>query len=217
MNKEMVLDYLTSTPLKDLGDEFSVLTSRVYANRQANKGYVPLEIFEQCVGLGGMSVSVQIVNAVMDADGKHIGFALKQRDASEAGEGWASLYHSTCTTGRLPDTPESALERDTKEAFGHASPGKKPGFLGVTIHDEPERCSSCLTVMHLRTVTEKEVSAFVGRWRIFSEADVRHHHEDIVDHNWYLLEWVLDFDRPKFANVRGGWWPGKDRGIENAE
>lgn len=205
-NKAGVLKQLIAeTPLNELGEVFRVLVERLYAHRKANNGFTPREIFEQCVGMSGMSVSVQIVNEVVAPSGEHIGYALKQRDATEIGDEWAGLYHSTCTTARMPDTPTMMLGRDTKETFGVTRQGEELEFLGVTIHDEPERWSSCLTVMHRRRVTADQVAQFTGTWKIFSDDDIRYHHKEIIDHNWYLLEWVLDENRPLFADVRGGW------------
>ncbi|OGZ08558.1 MAG: hypothetical protein A3D65_04870 [Candidatus Lloydbacteria bacterium RIFCSPHIGHO2_02_FULL_50_13] len=208
---------LAEMPLNELNEMFLALAKRLYAYRKANNGFVPKEIFEACVGMSGMSVSVQIVNEVVDAKGMHIGYAMKQRDSSELGDAWACLYHSTCTTARLQDTPATMLGRDTKETFGVTKPEERLEYLGVTIHDEPERWSSCLTVMHRRMVATEEVSQFTGTWKIFSDNDIRYHNKEIIDHNWYLLEWVLDPDRPLFADVRGGWWHGKDRGEPRPE
>lgn len=205
--KEGTLEWLAETPLNELGEVFKVLVERVYQHRKANNGFTPKEIFEQCVGMSGMSSSAQIVNEVVDATGRHVGYALKQRDSSELGDAWAGLYHSTCTTARITDTPATTLGRDTKETFGVTKPEEKLEFLGVTIHDEPERWSSCMTVMHRRKVTEEQVAQFTGVWRIFSDDNIRNHHKDIIDHNWYLLEWVLDPNRPMFADVRDGWKP----------
>ncbi len=202
--KEKVLEFIGGAPLKELREVFLRLVERVYAHRKANKGYVPVEIFEPCLGMGGVTVSVQIVNEVIGADGKRIGFALKKREANESGDAWKDLYHSTCCTMRMTDAPEDALGRDTKETFG-AIPSEKPEFLGVTIHDEPERWSACVTIMHRRKVRAEDMRQFVGEWKIFTEADVRAHDPQIIDHNWYLLEWVLDERRPPFSDVRRGY------------
>lgn len=204
MTKQKMLETVAKIPLNELGELFRSLVQRVYEHRKQNKGYVPLEIFEACLGMGGMSVSVQIVNEVVDRDGNRIGFALKKRESSEAGAAWANLYHSTCCTARMLDVPEDALNRDTKETFGSV-PTENLEFLGVTIHDEPERWSSCYTVMHRRRVGLDDVKNFVGEWKIFTETDIRSRNPEIVDHNWYLLDWVMDENREPFANVRGGY------------
>ena len=214
---ELAVEFVRTTPLNQLGEVFKVLAERLYVERRANNGFIPREIFERCVGMSGMSVSVQIVNELIDDKAQHLGYALKQRDSSELGDAWAGLYHSTCTTARMTDTPTSMLERNAKEAFG-APWINGLEFLGVTIHDEPERCSACLTVMYHRTVTLQEFAQFTGTWKTFSSyEDIRHHNKEIVDHNWYLLEWVCDRNRPIFADVRGGWWPRKDRGEPRPE
>ncbi len=202
--KKLVLWWVRRMPLNELGELFLLLVRRVYEYRKEHKGYVPLEIFEACLGMGGVSVSVQIVNEVVDENGNRIGFALKRRESNEAGSAWANLYHSTCCTARMPDVPKDALDRDTKETFGNV-PEEKLEFLGVTIHDEPERWSSCYTVMYRRKVSFEDVNKFIGEWKVFAAEDIKNRHQKIVDHNWYLLDWVMDEKREPFANVRSGY------------
>lgn len=197
-----VLWSLKHAELRELGEVFKLLVEKVYRYRLANEGYVPVEIFEACVGMGGVSVSVQIVNEVIE-NGVHIGFALRKRGGEEVGEKWQGLYHSTCATASLLTTPESAFKRNTIDAFGYLPTLDKLEKLGVTIHNEPERWSACVTIMYRRKVTREQVASFKGGWKIFTDI----HDPLIIDHNQYLLEWVSDPDRKWFADVRNGWQP----------
>lgn len=202
--KWLVLWRARNAPLNEMGELFLILAQRVYEHRKKNKGYVPIEIFESCLGMAGVSVSVQIVNEVVDEAGKRIGFALKKREANEAGEDYRGLYHNTCCTFRTFDTPEDALNRDAEETFGNVSE-ENLELLGITIHDEPERRSACVTVMHRRKVRPEDVNRFVGEWKIFSDEAIRNRNPNIVDSNWYQLDWVMAEGRKLFANVRGGY------------
>ncbi len=207
VSNEQMVGFIKTATWEELLPVIQALAERIYEHRKSNKGYAPPSVFEWLLGMGGVTVSVQIVNEVIDRGGRRIGFALKQREATEAGADWANLYHSTCCTMLLFDTPEMALGRDTKDAFGCVPTKDEVEFLGVTIHDEPERRSACVTIMHRRKITERDLAVLQGTWRVFSEDAVRDHHKKIVDHNWYLLEWVMDENRPRFADVRRGWHP----------
>ncbi|HAM88384.1 MAG: hypothetical protein US83_C0005G0001 [Candidatus Falkowbacteria bacterium GW2011_GWC2_38_22] len=197
MSKE-IIDFLKNAPLKDLKEVFSVLADRVYEHRLANQGFVPLEIFESCLGIAGVSISVQIVNQVVDDQGNSIGFALKLRQSDEVG--WQNLYHNTCTTGRIGDTPASALTRDQRETFGEIPKNDKLECLGCTINVETERRSSCLTVMYVRKIKLEDMSSFIGTWKFFSNQQVIDHDEQIVNYNWHQLEWVIDQSRSLFSS-----------------
>jgi len=190
--------------LEDLAPIIDCLAEKVYSHRKENVGFVPLSVFEHLLGMGGMTVSVQTVNEVW-SNGKCIGFGLRKRDDMETGDEWANRYHSTCCTLRMYDTPKQALERNAGETLESIPDNFNTEFLGVTLHNEPERRSTCLTVMHRQKVSKQEVEKFIGVWKIFSQEDIRNHNQEIVDHNWYLLEWVLDPKRPLFADVRNGW------------
>jgi hypothetical protein len=201
--------FIGKIELSDLGSFFRMLAEKVYNCRRLNDGLVPPEIFEPCLSMSGMTVSAQIVNEVVDATGTHVGYALRQREKDEVGSKWVGLYHSTCTVGRMVDTPTSMLSRNMAQAYGHPKLDESLEFLGVTINDEPERWSSCLTVMYRRKIKEKELSLFIGKWVVFTDEQIFSHDERIINHNWYLLEWVIDEKRSKFADVRGGWKPKK--------
>lgn len=204
LNKEL-LKKISGMDLRDMAEIFYVLAEKVYQYRQDNNGLVPSEIFEACLGIGGMTVSVQIINEVVGLLGEHVGYALRKREVNEIGEAWAGLYHSTCTVGNMIDTPETMLDRNIKQTYGISRPSESLEFLGVTIHDEPERKSACLTVVHLRKITHKDTESFIGEWQVFSDNQIINHDKRIIDHNWYLLEWAMDQKRPQFADVRKGW------------
>lgn len=204
MAMKEIIEAVKETPLNEFGEVFFALVRKVYEYRKTHEGYVPREIFEACLGMAGLTCSVQIVNEVVGEDGKRIGFALKKREAYEVS--WEGLYHSTCCVGHLFTTPENALGKDTEETFGYIpDPNEDMEFLGATIHYEPERLMACLTVMHRRKIRPEDVSRFVGEWKIFTEEDIRSRNPEIVDNNWYLLEWVMAEKRRPFADVRDGY------------
>jgi hypothetical protein len=207
MTHDDLVRWLEETPLAKLAFVFKILVQRVYSHRLANKGFVPPEIFESCIGMSGVAASVQIVNEVVDAGGDHLGYALKLREEGEVGDAYKGTYHNTCCSVRLFDTPATALGRDTKEAFGRELPDEELEFLGVTIHDEPARFGADMTVMHRRKVTLEQMQGFVGTWRMFTNAEVLARDPLIVASNCDQLSWVMDPKRPPFADVRGGWKP----------
>ena len=197
-----LIEWARNVPLSALGEIFQILAERIYNHRKRNNGHVPGDIFESCLSMAGMSVSIQVVNVVVDDNRETMGFALKQRSESEIGEKWTNLYHSTCSTGLLIDTPISVLDRISEETFGFINTNDNVEFLGVTIHDEPERHCACLTVVHRRKIKTTDVGSFLGTWKIFTNI----HDKNIIDHNQYILEWVSDPNRPLFANLKGGYF-----------
>lgn len=196
---------MTETPLEELGPVLAAFAERLYRHRLANKGFVPREIFQPLIAMDGETSSVQIVNEVVGATGEHIGFALKLREADEVG--YQGLYHNTCCSLRMFDSPATALGRDTMEAFGCIPPDDQVEFLGVTIHHEEQRHGADVTMMHLRKITEEQLATFVGTWKVFTDAEIRAHPKNVVASNWWQLEWVMDPNRPKFADIRLGWPP----------
>lgn len=185
------------------------LAGTLYVHRQMNRGFTPESIYEECIGVAGVAVSVQIVNEVIDSEGKRIGFALRKRDDTESGSEWAGLYHSTCTGARLTDTPKTALARDTAQAYDTPRSNETLEFLGLAIYDQPERWNSCFVAMHRRKVTREEVASFNGVWAIFTDEDILARDSRAIRHACYLLEWVMDENRPVFADVRDGWKPSE--------
>lgn len=207
MNKEEMIKAINALPLNELAEVVDVLANKVYGYRlnegAAIGGGVPREVFESLLAMSGISVSVQTVNTVCgDVSGAipRVGFALKRR-TNEVG--WESKYHNTCTVMRMNDSPQSALTRNAEEAFGFVPPNDAPSFLGVTIHAEPERRSSCVTIMHERYVSEDGVKHFAGDWKVYSTSEVELTAPDeVVDHNWPQLRWILDSRRPFFVDLR---------------
>ncbi len=195
--QELLLQYVKNVDLVELAPAIEVLAERVYEWRKDHNGFVPLAIFESLLSLGGVAVSVQIVNEVVDDGGKHIGFALKKRDATEAG--WANLYNNTCCTARMTDHARDGLARDTKETFGATRDDESLELLGVVINHEKERHSTCYTLMHRRYVTLGEVKKFVGEWDIFTREEIMAHDPQIVNYNWDQLAYAMDPNRAKVA------------------
>lgn len=204
MDLEQILDWARTAPLKELAPLLRLLAARLYEHRLAHNGYVPPELFEPSLGIGGVTVSSQIVNEVVDADGKRIGFALKRREKGEIG--WEGLHHNTCCTFRLTDTPDSALLRNVRETFQEIPAEEELEVLGVTVHHEPERQATCVTLMYRRQVAHQDVvRRFAGTWKLFSEEDIRNRNPELVDHNCWQLEWVMDKSRETFAAIQGGY------------
>lgn len=205
ITRDEIIRYMTETPLEELGPVLTALADRIYKHRLTHNGFVPREIFEPLISMDGETCSVQVVNEVIGAAGEHIGFALKLREATEVG--YQGLFHNTCCSLRMFDTPETALGRDTVDAFGSIPPHDELEFLGVTIHHEDMRRGADVTMMHLRKITTEQLASFVGTWKIFTDDEIRSHPADVVESNWYQLEWVMDPNRPKFADIRLGWPP----------
>lgn len=202
-----VLDLIKGLPFEHLTPIIAHIAQLVYevrlANKNTNAGGVPKEVFEYLLGMGGVSVSVQVVHEVWNGS-IFIGFALKKRDAAESGEAWAGQYHSPCTVLRMFDTPASALSRDIDPSLRSLGivPPRGIDFLGVTLHDEPERRSACATIMHSVRVTREGMEKLSGTWQLFTSEQVWKGDRQIIDHNILLLQWVLNVNRACFADLR---------------
>ncbi len=201
-----MVEIIEKATFDELVPIIQALAKKIYAHRQANKGFVPISVFEYLIGMSGAAVSVQIVHEVHTRDSHRLGFALKLREAEEAGEKYRGKYHNTCCSFRMYDTPETALGRDTADAFGDKATDVPPvEFLGVTIHHEEARRGADVTMMHLRIINEDDLPRLTGQWKVFTEAGIRERNREIVFSNCEQLEWVMDPDRPMFADIRGGW------------
>lgn len=194
-NIQPLLQLAETASLEELEPLFAVLANRINTYRAVHKGSVPSAVFESLLGMAGVSVSVQIVNEVVDESDKRIGWALRKRTTDEVG--WIGLYNNTCTVLRMTDTPTTALARDTQETFGTAR-DEDLEFLGNTLNYERERLEMCLTVMYRRRVSAQEVAGFIGEWKIFSDEQVLAHDTAMVDYNWYQLQYAMDEHREKF-------------------
>src|SRR3989344_5099144 len=194
---EIVAEYFRQTPLAKTAVALKALRGAEYAHRLASKGFAPMEVFELL--LGPVTVSVQIVHEVRES-GKRLGFALRLRNASEAGYG--SLYHNACCSFRWLDDLTSATDRDDSDAFNgtHPAPLEK---LGVTLHHETPRMNMDMTFMHRRVISMSDIAKMNGTWRFFSDEEIRAHPADVVESNWHQLEWVMDENRAEFGVLKG--------------
>lgn len=163
----VVAEYFRKTPLKGLHESTTALADVVYAHRLENRGFVPREVFESVMGVGGITVSVQIIHEVLDADGTPVGFALRLRDEGEVGEAYKGKYHNTCCSLRWTDTITSALERNDTDAFDETH-GALLQYLGVTYHHEAPRRNMDLTFMYRRRISVEDITRMNGEWRFFS-------------------------------------------------
>lgn len=193
LNRSIVAWFLRNTPLKDLGPEMEILAERCYRNRLANKGYVPLEIFEACIGIGGNYPCAQIIVEVVK-DGQHAGYALRQRDSGEIGTEWAGMYHNVCTAVRMGETAEQVLARDFSDITGIAPAVNDLEYVGTNLQSEPERLADAVTTIWKIKVKESDVSHFKGAWKVFTDLN----DPTIIDHMQAILKWAFDPDRPRF-------------------
>ncbi len=197
---DIVAEYFRRTPLGQVAVPLKALKEAEYAHRLANRGFAPKEVFELL--LGPVTVSVQIVHEVRDASGERLGFALRLREASEAGDAYQGLYHNTCCSFRWLDNLTTATNRDDSDAFAgmHTTPLEE---LGVTLHHETPRQNMDMTFMHRRVISMSDIGKMNGTWKFFSDEEIRAHHPDIIASNWDQLEWVMDEERPKFGVLKG--------------
>ncbi len=195
-----VLAEIDDATLDELAPLISALAKKVYAWRLSHKGYVPFAVFEDL--LGPVTVSVQIVHEVRTTlTNKRIGYAMKLREATEAGDAYRGLYHNTCTSFRWLDDIETALTRNNRESVGDNHP-ETTEYLGVTLHHETPRRNMDLTFMHRRVITESDVSRMEGSWRIFTDEEIRTLHPEIIPSNWYQTLWVMNPKRDPFGILR---------------
>lgn len=204
MKKEMLrailLRAISNAPLEKLEDVFRILSRRVHTHRQANRGFVPREIFPFCIGIGGIYPCVEIV--VKAHDGKSLGFALKKRSGNE--QGWKGKYQIVGAAVRTTDKPENVYNRVLAEIFGEGKQppnlrqSKKLEFIGTEIHDEPERQAVCLTLVWQIKMMKKDLAGLDGEWRFFKNPNDKR----IVNHHQKTLAWVSDENREIFVDLR---------------
>ncbi|HEY9585789.1 MAG TPA: hypothetical protein VJJ02_04350 [Candidatus Paceibacterota bacterium] len=195
--EEIVAEYFRRTPLAETAVAIKALREAEYVYRLTHKGLAPKEVFELL--LGPVTVSVQIVHEVRE-DGKRLGFALRLREENEAG--YSGLYHNTCCSFRWLDDLNLATKRDDDDAFVGIHPASLER-LGVTLHHEIPRMNMDMTFMYRRVIVMSDITKMRGAWRFFSDDDIRYHHKNIVESNWYQLEWVMNPFRPWFGVLRG--------------
>ncbi|MCK5026819.1 MAG: hypothetical protein KAS07_00215 [Candidatus Pacebacteria bacterium] len=197
---ETVREWSQKTPLKKQTPVIKILSEKVYKERSANKGFVPPKVFEPLLGMGGVTFSVQTVHEVVDKNKNRLGFALRLRDKNEVGDAFIGLYHSTCSTFRLFDTPETALNRNDTEATGNRE--DLPKFIGVTIHHEESRKCADVTAMHIRQITLKQINEMNGTWKCFTEDEIQKRDPRIVRSSLQQLLWVMSSNKKSFQDIR---------------
>ena len=171
-------------PLQELGPLFEVLSEMVFGHRLENNGYVPLEIFPFCVGIGGVYPCVEVI---VEANN---GFWLKKRAGDEE-QGWKDQYQIPGQTARLADQPKDIFNRLAKEIFGDNTPDDfqdQLKFVGIEIHEEyDERRVTCWTAVWRTEVID---SMLFGEWQWFNSENIKD--ESIVSHHKDTLKWFIE-------------------------
>ncbi len=204
--KQGVIDYIAATPLAEMGDVLTALADKVYTHRLDNRGYVPIQVFEQL--LGPVTVSVQIVHSVFEHGKGEVGYAMRLREGDEAGLAYQGKYHNTCTSLRWGDTLKSAILRNDKDAFDNLEEGKGLVGLGVTYHHEAPRRNMDLTFMFLRHVWSDDLPKLHGTWKVFTLQELKEmigkpsEELPIVESNLHQLLWVMDSNRRPFGVLK---------------
>ncbi|MDD4902425.1 MAG: hypothetical protein PHE24_04810 [Patescibacteria group bacterium] len=189
---------LKNSPLDQLGDVFKMLADKVFAHRRENKGYVPLAIFPYCVGIGGIYPCVEMIVEVRSLLGTPIGYALKKRSAEE--QAWQGKYQIVGVAGRITDQPKNIFNRLTTEIFGQnkLAEYKKADFIGIEIHDEPERQATCWTAVWKISIRKNQFPLLSGDWKIFNQFE----NDGIIDHHRKTLGWAANPAREVFVDLR---------------
>lgn len=196
--KEQVLEWLEKTPLNEMGEAFLILAQRVYEHRKKNKGYVPLEIFESCVSLGGHYLCHEIVVSLVDDSGGFVGLALKKRSGADEA-GWKGKFQIVGVSTRPTDGPNEVYRRLEMEIFGKETGRcneETLNHLGMEVHNEPERRVTCWTNIWMLKVAS--LDGFSGEWKVFANTDDL----SIVEHQRRTLAWVKNLRRPLLADLR---------------
>lgn len=181
-DKQVFLDYLRDTNLTDLGEEFSVLAERLWAERKKNNGFIPREVFNQSVGMGGNYTTIIAIPQVVSESGEVLGYAHKMREAGD--DGYQEYYHQPGTLMRTtqPDPYGDALKRLTQEFFGanEKYQGQKITELGFVVTEIP-----------VAFVWEAFRRAFATRIAFFIDIPLSVYQSEMVegsDKEWVLVE-----------------------------
>jgi len=199
MNKNELRELLETTPLEELGPELDILAERCYQARVANKGRVPREIFESCVGIGGNYPCAQIIVEVIDDTGVHIGYALRQRDAGESGSEWSGLYHNVCSAIRMGETEQDVLARNFADITGVVPAVNDLEYVGTNLQSEPERRADAVTTIWMIPMREADISTLNGTWKVFGDDELGD--PSIIDHMQAILRWANDPNRDQFKRT----------------
>jgi len=181
-------------PLEKLKTVFAMLAKKVLGHRLAHNGFVPREVFEYCIAIGGGYLCAEIVVAA--SDGKS--YWLKLRDSEEEA-GWKNKYQITGVAIRATDSPWHFLSRLYSEIFGDnfaevinsGDVTARLVYKGIETHDESEEGrGTCWTAVWLLSITEEEEKLLDGTWTRFSFDGLDN--EEIVVHHGPMLEWVTN-------------------------
>lgn len=195
---DSVRRHIEDTPLDELGEVFEIIATRVFQHRQENRGFVPLEIFPYCVGIGGGYLCAEIV--VIAEDGS--GFYLKKR-VGEDELGWKGQFQIPGTSIRTTDNPEDVFERLSDEISSESGLRfnmYNAAFIGIETHNEPERMATCWTAVWQIVIPKDLDSSFSGEWEFFSQDDLDN--EKIIDHHRNTLKWAAKKTRDIFVDLR---------------
>lgn len=196
--KDELLEMFKSLSLVERADFLKNTAEKVHLWRQENNGYVPREIFASCVGIGGVYPCVEMVIEIATEKGDWGGYALKKRGGNE--QDWEGQYQIVGVAGLSTDSPADIFKRIEEEIHG---PGgypveRVPIFVGVEIHNEPERYATCWTLTYKLRVSRHEIKRFSGDWKIFTDVDSL----EIVDHHRKTLRWVMSASPNEFVDLR---------------
>ncbi|MEK7584326.1 MAG: hypothetical protein AAB490_03705 [Patescibacteria group bacterium] len=199
----LVLDAIRTTPLAEMGALFKILAARIYEHRRSHKGFVPLELFEWCMAIGGMQAALEVLPILPAVCGSPTTrFALKHRTGKKESS-WQGLYQIPGATA-VPDRgPRDLLNRVSAEFYGQHGRTllfDELVYVGTEVHNEPERLSSCLTVVYVKHI--QALAELDGAWRIFTDVDLEQDNAEIVDHHRETLKWLLRWEQPGVVDLR---------------
>jgi hypothetical protein len=193
------------TPLSELAPVLEPLRQSVDSFRRAHEGFVPPEIFPIVLGIAGQYLCLEYVLRVLDGQGDPVGYLLKQRGSHE--HGWTGQFHIpgvtfTVTTGTdMMAAARERLEREidlfTPERWNRER--QRLRAVGLEAHDEPERNTTCLTLVKLLDLRPDEVTIGTG-WRLVGISEFPSD-PTVVDHHRETLAWVSREGREGFELV----------------
>ncbi|MDO8594548.1 MAG: hypothetical protein Q7R93_03465 [bacterium] len=195
-----LLKWVQAAELKALGPLFHMLAQKVFMHRKANGGLVPPEIFPSCVGIGGVYPCVEVAIRVLGHGNNTVGYVLKKRGNAE--QGWNGLYGIPGVSGLTIDSPSKMFSRLGTKIWGEKTDlFRRLAFVGVEMHDEPERDGvTCWTMMYCMNIALSEQKELSGQWKLF--LGVHLDDPSIVPHHRKTLAWIDNPDRPLLANLR---------------
>lgn len=175
--------------------------------RNSHRGYVPLEIFPSVLGIAGQYTCMEALIRVVDSDNHPMGFLLKRRGESE--HEWNGQYAIPGVA--IFPVPHADMISLANERLMQALDIIHDEDLGLlrherTIfecHDEPERNTTCLTVVKLFDISFAQATELVARsdnWKLYSRNEF-HNDNRIVDHHRATLDWAVRSDLGVFEMV----------------